>query len=79
MSLFSLYFFHRVNFALNNRTAFWFHVTNILIHASVSIFVLVLCSGVLQMSLCAALTSSAIFALHPIHTEAVSYLQCFIY
>jgi tetratricopeptide (TPR) repeat protein len=47
-----------------------FHVANVLGHAAVSVMVLLLCAAL--MPLAAALVAGLVFAVHPVHVEAVS-------
>ncbi|CAL8104977.1 unnamed protein product [Orchesella dallaii] len=49
-----------------------FHGTNVLIHGLVSLLSLYLCHSVLKMRLASSLIASAMFALHPIHSEAIA-------
>ncbi|ODM99633.1 Transmembrane and TPR repeat-containing protein 3 [Orchesella cincta] len=49
-----------------------FHGTNVLIHGLVSLLSLYLCRVALKMRLASSLIASAMFALHPIHTEAIA-------
>jgi len=66
--------FSRANFWMGNSTlkATVFHETNIAIHSIASVLCFLLCDQVLHMNFFSCFTASAIFAVHPIHTEAVS-------
>ena len=61
-------------FAANARvgtTATGYHVVNVLLHAGVSVLVLWIARLVLRSSLGAG-AAAALFAVHPVHTEAVT-------
>lgn len=62
-----------LTFALNGRLggSLGYHVVNVLVHALVTVFAFALAKIVLRSSLGAA-ASAALFAVHPIHTEAVT-------
>jgi tetratricopeptide (TPR) repeat protein len=61
----------------------WFHVFNVCVHAGVSLLVFFLASGLLHGDrpllsppvLSASVTAGLLFAAHPIHTEAVSWIS----
>ncbi len=63
-----------LTFALNARlgtSATGYHVVNVLVHAAVTVLTLALAKLVLRSSLGAAV-AAVLFAVHPIHTEAVT-------
>ncbi|KAF8777395.1 Protein O-mannosyl-transferase TMTC3 like protein [Argiope bruennichi] len=60
----------RLNYSVHELETFGYHVVNILLHACVCILFYKLCLHFLAAS--SSLLSSALFAVHPIHTEAVS-------
>ena len=63
----------RWNFVLHKLSPYGYHVVNVALHAAVSVLFFVLCMRVVfpgRRSLAAA--SALIFAVHPIHTEAVA-------
>lgn len=71
-----------VSFALDN--SLWnmkpsgFHFTNLLLHTLASLFlfkILLLLFGKYEYGLISSLIASAVFAVHPIHTEAVSFIS----
>jgi hypothetical protein len=62
-----------VNEALAPGNAAWFHVVNVLLHACVTVAVLALARQLFKSTQLAAI-AAALFAVHPIHTEAVTNL-----
>ncbi len=60
-----------LNHAVGGLNPFGFHLVNLLLHIAVSILLYTLARQ-LGLSSGAALASSALFAVHPLHTEAVS-------
>ncbi|XP_055946198.1 protein O-mannosyl-transferase Tmtc3-like [Argiope bruennichi] len=60
----------RLNYSVHELETFGYHVVNVLLHACVCILFYKLCLHFLAAS--SSLLSSALFAVHPIHTEAVS-------
>ncbi len=59
-----------VGYMVGGGSPFMFHVVNVLAHAATSILVLVLLR--LLLSAPAALSGALLFAVHPVHTEAVA-------
>ncbi len=62
---------YAVNHAATDGRPWSFHATNILLHAAVSVLVFLLAERLFR-SVAVALTAAALFAVHPIHTEAVT-------
>jgi protein O-mannosyl-transferase len=60
-----------VNYAASTLEPFWYHVTNIALHAANTVLVWSVSRALLASGL-AALVAGALFATHPIHTEAVT-------
>jgi tetratricopeptide (TPR) repeat protein len=58
-------------FGAAGASPFVFHATNVALHAVVSALVL-LCAGAFGMSRSASLAAAVLFAVHPLHTEAVA-------
>lgn len=52
----------------------WFHATNILLHTTVCMLFTRVCGAVAGLRKNFATLAGLLFAVHPIHTEAVSYL-----
>lgn len=57
-------------YAIGGGAAFVFHAANILAHAAASVLVLYLCAAL--MPLPASFVAGLVFAVHPVHVEAVS-------
>jgi tetratricopeptide (TPR) repeat protein len=53
---------------------FAFHLTSVLLHAACSLLVLLIVLE-MRMGLAAAFVSSCLFAVHPVHTEAVTWVS----
>ena len=64
-------FSYALNYAVSGLSATAFHITNIVLHAVTSL-VLFLFAGELLGSAVAAFVVSSVFAVHPIHVEAVT-------
>ncbi|GFT46833.1 protein O-mannosyl-transferase TMTC3 [Nephila pilipes] len=60
----------RLNYAVHELQPFGYHLVNVMLHACVCLLFYKLCLHFLAAS--SSLLSSALFAVHPIHTEAVS-------
>ncbi|GFU34005.1 protein O-mannosyl-transferase TMTC3 [Trichonephila clavipes] len=59
----------RLNYAVHELQPFGYHVVNVMLHACICLLFYKLCLHFLAAS--SSLISSAMFAVHPIHTEAV--------
>lgn len=51
-----------------------YHVTNVVLHTSVSLLVLIIGRWIARLSLPASCLAAALFAAHPIHTETVAWI-----
>ncbi|HEX6589364.1 MAG TPA: hypothetical protein VF039_10095 [Longimicrobiales bacterium] len=58
------------DWALSSGSAGWFHAVNLLWHAGASVLVLLLLRGLFPAA--AALAGALVFAVHPVHAEAVA-------
>lgn len=58
-------------FGAQGASPFVFHATNVLLHAAVSVLVLLFVEA-LGLSRMAAIAAAVLFAVHPLHTEAVA-------
>lgn len=54
----------------------WFHGTNVLLHAAVCVLFTRVCLVVARLRKNFAAIAGVLFAVHPVHTEAVS---CFLF
>lgn len=64
-----------LNWALGNSQAWGYHLVNVLLHAAVTLLVYALLKELLENVACgnaAAWVAALLFAVHPIHTEAVA-------
>lgn len=61
----------RLNYAIS-PDPLGFHIVNIILHAFVTFLVGYVCRCVLFLSIDVSLIAGLLFAVHPIHTEAVS-------
>jgi hypothetical protein len=59
-----------LQYIVGGGSPFIFHITNVLLHATVSVLVVVLLGHL--MSAPGALVAGLVFAVHPVHTEAVA-------
>ncbi|BFZ09595.1 hypothetical protein BsWGS_12633 [Bradybaena similaris] len=62
----------RLDYAISGGNPVWFHIVNTLLHTVVTLTLTWLCLHVLHTSATCALLASCMFAVHPIHTEAVT-------
>lgn len=73
---------YMLNYALFGLRPWGFHLVNILFHAGVSVLVLLTSCKLLAMSrlqtsgLLLSFVAALLFATHPIHTEAVTWIAC---
>ncbi|KAL5010414.1 hypothetical protein ScPMuIL_012719 [Solemya velum] len=61
----------RLNYAISTDPL-GFHVVNIILHALVTFLVAYVCRSILFLSVDVSLMAGLLFAVHPVHTEAVS-------
>ena len=69
---------YAVDYAIWGMNPFGFHLTNVIIHVIASLLLLMVLMklfGDYKNGLLAALIGALIFAVHPIHTEAVSWIS----
>ena len=62
----------RFNHLVFGLRPFWFHLTNVLLHAAVCMLFTRVCITVAGLKRNFAAMAGVLFAVHPIHTEAVS-------
>jgi len=62
----------RLNYLLHELQPMGYHLVNVLLHSAVCYLYVQLC-GVVFSAVWPALIAGLLFAVHPIHTEAVSY------
>lgn len=67
--------FVRWNYALSGLDPWSYHAVNVLLHAVVSSLFAWLCRNCLGLSKLSSLLAASLFAIHPIHTEAVSNID----
>ncbi|KAI9552752.1 putative transmembrane and TPR repeat-containing protein 1-like [Daphnia sinensis] len=60
------------NYALSGLNPWSYHAVNVILHAAVSALFAWLCLNCLGLSKLSSLLTASLFAIHPIHTEAVS-------
>ncbi len=63
------------DFLLWGPRSFGFHLTNVLLHAAVSVLVFLFLSRVFPRRSGVALVSALIFAVHPVHSESVAWIS----
>lgn len=62
----------RLNVLLHGMSPFYFHITNLLLHCAVTCLLMYTCECCVFEDAHLAFVTALIFAVHPIHTEAVS-------
>jgi Flp pilus assembly protein TadD len=68
------------NYAMSGANPFWYHVTNVVIHAGTAVLVLFILerlfsiAGATRDPRACALAGAAIFLFHPLQTESVAYI-----
>lgn len=68
----------RLNHALFGLHSIWFHATNVMLHAAACILFTRVCTQIAGLRRNFAIFAGVLFAIHPIHTEAVSYFIDFL-
>lgn len=63
------------DFLLRGPRPFGFHLTNLLLHAAVSVLVFLFLARVFPRRRGVALVSALVFAVHPVHTESVAWIS----
>jgi protein O-mannosyl-transferase len=79
-----IHLIYLVNYHIFGMNPWGFHLVNILFHAAVSVLVFIIASRLLEKFkspvspwyLSAPFFAAMLFATHPIHTEAVTYVAC---
>ena len=72
--------FFRLNYILGHGKSWPFHGTNLMLHGCATFLLGCICKQVLQLQKLTCLITASLFAVHPIHTEAVSSVtRFFIY
>ena len=66
----------RLNYMLHELQPLGYHLVNVLLHSAVCYLYVLLC-GVVFSEVWPALIAGLLFAVHPIHTEAVSHYELF--
>ena len=66
----------RLNYLLHQLRPFGYHLGNVLLHALVTLLYVKLCRDVFECGEETTLVAGVLFAVHPIHTEAVSSFLC---
>ncbi|KAH9503706.1 Protein O-mannosyl-transferase tmtc1 [Bulinus truncatus] len=62
----------RLDYYLSGGDSRWFHAVNLILHALVVLLLAKVCRRVLNMSSVDTVLATSLFAVHPIHTEAVT-------
>ncbi|XP_072164722.1 protein O-mannosyl-transferase TMTC1-like [Diadema setosum] len=62
----------RLNYLVSGLQPFSYHLVNILLHSSVSVLFMYVCQHVIFQDITPAFISALLFAVHPIHCEAVA-------
>jgi hypothetical protein len=70
--------FFRANYLCFGLQPVWFHATNILLHAAACILFTRVCLSIAGLKPPFATLAGLLFAAHPIHTEAVSFISLFL-
>lgn len=63
------------DFVFWGERPFGYHLTNVLLHALVSVLAFLLLSGVFRRRAGVALASALLFAVHPVHAESVAWIS----
>lgn len=71
----TVFFFRRLNHYLGQGQSWPFHGTNMILHGCATFFLGCICWRTLQLQNLTYLMATLLFALHPIHTEAVRSMR----
>ena len=71
--------FFRLNYILGHGKSWPFHGTNLMLHGCATFLLGCICKQVLQLQKLTCLITASLFAVHPIHTEAVSSVTRFLF
>ena len=72
------FLYYRWNYALSGLNPWSYHAVNVILHAAVSALFAWLCRNCLGLSKLSSLLTASLFAIHPIHTEAVTSFNIYI-
>lgn len=70
--VFVFFFFYRLNIFLTGMNPFYFHAVNVILHCLVTLVLMYTCDKTVFKNRGLAFVTALLFAVHPIHTEAVS-------
>lgn len=73
-SVFNFYHFHRLNIFLTGMDPFYFHAVNVILHCLVTLVLMYTCDKTVFKNRGLAFVTALLFAVHPVHTEAVSLM-----
>ncbi|XP_048239661.1 protein O-mannosyl-transferase TMTC1-like isoform X2 [Haliotis rufescens] len=62
----------RWDYSLSKGTASWFHIVNVVLHSIVSMLFTYMCRNVFSIPRECSITAGLLFAVHPVHSEAVA-------
>lgn len=65
----------RLNYITFGLRSLWFHATNVVLHAAACVLFTRVCTTIAGLRKNFAVFAGVLFAVHPIHTEAVSTLD----
>lgn len=68
----SILFPYRLNILLAGMNPFYFHAVNVILHCLVTLVLMYTCDKAVFKDCRLAFVTALFFAVHPIHTEAVS-------
>ncbi|OGJ68028.1 hypothetical protein A3G69_01070 [Candidatus Peribacteria bacterium RIFCSPLOWO2_12_FULL_53_10] len=69
------FFSYQINYLIGGMSPFVYHLTNILLHAGNALLVTGIAYLLLRGNRIAALLTGLLFAVHPLHTEAVAWIS----
>lgn len=65
-------FLYRLNIFLTGMNPFYFHAVNVVLHCLVTLVLMYTCDKAVFRNRGLAFATALLFAVHPVHTEAVS-------